>query len=151
MERVPAQAGQDNETLSCLLDANVVSELTRDRSEPRVIAFLSEQPDLWIFTLVLHELEYGLELLPHGARRDGLEAVFTAFVAEYGESILPLDRMAARWAGRFRAGSHRSGRVLDLGDALIAGTARAHELSLATRNVRDFDRLDLEVTNPWGA
>lgn len=134
-----------------LLDTNVVSELTRDRPEPRVIAFLSEQPDLWLSTLVLHELEYGLELLPHGARRDGLEAVLTAFVAEYEDRIFPLDRMAARWAARFRADSHRSGRVLDLGDALIAGTARAHELSLATRNVRDFDRLDLEVTNPWGA
>ena len=69
---------------------------------------------------------------------------------EEGEDrVLPLDRMAAGWAVRFRADSHRSGRVLDPGDALIAGTARAHDLSLATRNVRDFGRLDIEVTDPW--
>ena len=132
-----------------LLDTNVVSELTRDRPDPRVVAFLSAQPDLWLSTLVLHELEYGLELLPSGARRDGLGAVLSAFIAEYEDRILPLDRMAAGWAARFRARAHRSGRVLDLGDALIAGTARAHDLSLATRNFRDFDRLDVEVTDPW--
>ena len=132
-----------------ILDTNVVSELTRDRPEPRVIAFLSEQPDLWLSTLVLHELEYGLVLLPPGARRDGLGAALAAFIAGVRGSHPPLDRMAAGWAARFRARAHRSGRVLDLGDALIVGTARAHDLSLATRNVRDFDRLDVEVTNPW--
>ena len=132
-----------------LLDTNVVSELTRDRPAPRLISFLSEQPDLWLSTLVLHELEYGLELLPPGARRDGLGTVLTAFIAEYDDRILPLDRIAAEWAARFRARAHRSGRVLDLGDALIAGTAKAHDLSLATRNVRDFDRVDVDVVNPW--
>ena len=132
-----------------LLDTDLVSELTRDRPDPLVIGFLSEQPDLWLSALVLHELEYGLDLLPSGARRDGLGAVLAAFIAQYEDRILPLDRMAAGWAARFRARAHRSGRVLDLRDALIAGTARAHDLSLATRNFRDFDRLDVEVTNPW--
>ena len=75
--------------------------------------------------------------------------MLAAFVAKYEDRILPLDRMAAGWAARFRARVHRSGRVLDPGDALIAGTARAHDLSLATRNVRDFDRLHVKVTNPW--
>ena len=61
-----------------LLDTNVVSELTRDRPDPRVVAFLSAQPDLWLSTLVLHELEYGLELLPAGSRREGLDGHFAA-------------------------------------------------------------------------
>lgn len=132
-----------------LLDTNVVSELTRDRPERRVIAFLSEQPELWLPTLVVHELEFGLQLLPPGTRRDGLRAVMGAFITEYEDRIVPLDRIGAEWAARFRARTHRSGRVLDLGDALIAGTAKAHNLSLATRNVRDFDGLDVDVTNPW--
>lgn len=42
-----------------------------------------------------------------------------------------------------------AGRVLDLGDALMAGTAKAHDLKLATRNVADFGSLDLDVVNPW--
>ena len=53
------------------------------------------------------------------------------------------------WAASFRAQARRSGRTLDLGDALIAGIARANDFALATRNVRDFDGLDLEVINPW--
>ena len=72
-----------------------------------------------------------------------------AFVAEYEDLVLPLDRMAAAWAARLRARAQRSGRVVDLGDALIAGTARAHDLSIATRNVRDFERMEVEVTDPW--
>ena len=78
--------------------------------------------------LRLHELGFGLGRLPPGARRGAFRAVLTAFVAEYEDRILPLDRIATTWAARFRAERHRSGRVLDLGDALIAGTARAPRL-----------------------
>ena len=56
---------------------------------------------------------------------------------------------AAVWAARFRAQARGLGRTLDLGDALIAGTARSHELTIATRNVRDFAGLDVNVVNPW--
>jgi len=62
---------------------------------------------------------------------------------------LPLDRIGAERAAQFRAQAHRSGRVLDLGDALIAGTAKVHSLSVATRNVGDFADLDVDVINPW--
>ena len=54
-----------------------------------------------------------------------------------------------RWAVLNRARPHRSGRVLDLGDARIAGTAIANDLSVAIRNVRYFDGLGLEVIDPW--
>lgn len=46
-------------------------------------------------------------------------------------------------------GTRSAGRALDLGDALIAGTAKAHDLKLVTRNVADFGGLDLDVVNPW--
>ena len=58
-------------------------------------------------------------------------------------------RVGVEWAARFRAQAQRSGRTLDLGDALIAGTAKTHDLAIATRNVRDFDALDVKVVNPW--
>ena len=132
-----------------LLDTNVVSELTRDTPHPRVIAFLAEQNDVWLSAIVIHELEYGLQLLTRGHRSDRLRAMQSNIVSEYEDRILPLDRTAAEWAAHFRAHARRSGRVLDLGDALIAGTAKAHGLSLATRNIADFDGLDVDVTNPW--
>lgn len=132
-----------------LLDTNVISELTRNAPAPPVVAFLSEHRNLWLSTVVLHELEFGLRLLPLGHRRDRLGTALSKFITEYGDRILPLERTGAEWAAHFRAQAHRAGRVLDLGDALIAGTAKARSLALATRNVADFGSLDLDVANPW--
>ena len=132
-----------------LIDTNVVSELTKASPDPGVVTFLSEQDDLWLSSVVLHELEFGLLSLPEGRRRDDLQQVLSDFVTEFDDRILPLDRIEAEWAARLRAEAHLSGRVLHLGDALIAGTARAHRLSVVTRNVKDFDGLDVNVANPW--
>ena len=132
-----------------LIDTNVVSELTKALPDPGVVAFLSEQDDLWLSSVVLHELEFGLRSLLQGRRRDDLQQVLSDFIAEFDDRILPLERIEAEWAARLRAEAHLSGRVLHLGDALIAGTAKAHGLTVATRNVKDFDGLDVNVANPW--
>ncbi len=63
--------------------------------------------------------------------------------------ILPIRRSEAAQAALLRAQSRRLGRVLHLADALIAGTANAHGLAVATRNAGDFDYLDVAVINPW--
>lgn len=127
----------------------MVSELTRDAPSPHVIGFLADHDDLWLSSIVIHELEYGLRLLPEGRRRDLLTAMVSSIVAIYQDRILTLDRAEAEWSARFRAQERRSGRVLDLGDALIAGTARANDLTIATRNVRDFRFLAVDILNPW--
>ena len=132
-----------------LLDTNVISELTRPAPATPVVAFLAGRDDLRLSTLVLHELEFGLLLLPHGRRRDALRDALSEFIGRYEDCILPVDAAAAAWAARFRAESRQKGSALDLGDALIAGTAKAHNLSVATRNVADFGGLDVVVTNPW--
>ena len=132
-----------------LLDTNVVSELVKPAPEPSVIAFLTSQTDLWLSTIVLHELDFGLNLLPRGRRRDRLSSVLSTFLSEYSDQIIPVDRREAEQAAAMRAQARRLGRVLYLADALIAGTAKAHDLSLATHNVMDFNDLGVEVTNPW--
>ncbi len=132
-----------------VLDTNVVSETTRELPDRRVVEFLDQPFGIWLPSMVVHELEFGLQLLPAGQRRDRLAAAHERILRAYGERILAMDRPAAEWAARFRADARRIGRVLDLGDALIAGTARANDLAIATRNVRDFEGLDVEVVNPW--
>ncbi len=134
-----------------LLDTNVISELTKESPDPRVIEFLSEHENLWLSTIVMHELEFGLQLLPDGSRRYSLQVVLSEFIAEHQDRILPVDRKEAEWAARLRSQARRSGRVLHLGDALIAGTARVHDLSVVTRNTEDFAGLDIRVRNPWEA
>ena len=132
-----------------LLDTNVVSETTKPEPASQVTAFLTAQNDLWLSVIVLHELEFGLQLLLPGRCRDWIAAALSAFVAEYEHRILPIGRQEARSAARFRGQSRRSGRVLHLADALIAGTAQVNGLTIATRNVDDFDGLGVAVTNPW--
>ena len=133
-----------------LLDTNVISELTKDSPDLEVMKFIFEQKDsFWLSPVVLHELEFGLSLLPEGKRRHGLGKRLAEFIIEYQKRILPLGRQEAELAARLRSQARRSGRVLHLGDALIAGTAKTHDLSVATRNVGDFAGLDVKVTNPW--
>lgn len=132
-----------------LIDTNVVSELTRPEPDLNVMAFLDAQPDIWLSTVVLHELEYGLGLLPAGKRRNELLSMIANLVAEYGDRIIPLERAEAQAAAELRVAAKNSGRVLHLGDALIAGTAKMHALTIATRNVADFDGLGVRMANPW--
>lgn len=134
---------------SYLLDTNVVSEITKTRPDPNVAAFVAANQDLWLSSIVVHELEFGLQLLPAGRRRDEKRAAHIEFVTIYQDRILPLERLAAERAAQFRARSLRAGLTVALGDTLIAGTASAYDLAVATRNVRDFGRFAVEVVNPW--
>lgn len=132
-----------------LLDTNVLSEMTRPRPNPQVAEFLATPADLWLASLVVHELEFGLRLMPPGSRRERLQSDLLSLLEGYEDRILPVDRASAEWAARFRADAVRSGRPPDLTDILIAGTAKANDLAVATRNVADFEGLDVEVVNPW--
>ena len=131
------------------LDTNVVSELTKDVQNQRVMTFLREQRDLWLPSVAVHELEYGIQLLPQGQRRNRLRAAIDIIVSSYSDRILPLERTGAEWAALYRAQARREGRQLRLSDALIAGIAKANDLTIATRNVRDFDGLGVPIVNPW--
>ena len=132
-----------------LLDTNVISELTKDVPEPRVVSFLVGRDDVWVSSVLIHEVEYGVRLLPQGSRRARLSAMHAGILSAYAHRILPLDRIGAEWAAEFRVNAMRTGHPIDMGDALVAGIARANALTVATRNVKDFGNLDVEVINPW--
>ena len=132
-----------------LLDTNVISELTRDIPDPQVVDFLTERDDVWVSSILIHEVEYGVRLLPQGTRRNWLSAMQAAILSEYAHRVLPLDRSGAEWAAEFRATARRSGRVVDMGDALVAGIARANALTVATRNLAHFRPFNVEVFSPW--
>ncbi len=134
-----------------LLDTNVISELASSAPDSNVLNFLSANDDLWIPVIALYEIEYGLRILPHGRRRRRLESAMSAFIEQYADRILRIDREAAECAGALCADAKLSGRRLDASDALIAGAAKARGLTVATRNVKDFDYLDIAVANPWTA
>lgn len=132
------------------VDTNVISEVVKPAPHPRVIAFFARADAVfWMPSLVVYELEYGLAILPPGRRRDSLRALIDHILLEYQDRILPLERTGAEWAALYQSQIRRAGREPNLADMLIAATAKSHDLTLSTRNVRDFDRLDIPIVNPW--
>ncbi len=132
-----------------LLDTNVVSEGMKPKPNPLVLAFLVETRDHWLSVVTLHELEYGVKILPPGNRREGIAVTVGNIASRYRDRILPVDRDIAERAAELRARARALGRVLESPDSIIAATAAAEDLCLATRNVSDFDGLDLDLVNPW--
>ncbi len=133
-----------------VLDTNVISEAARPRPEPRVMDFLrARSGSLWLPVVAIHEVEYGAFRLARGRRRDRLVHFVTVLERRYRGRMLDVTRRAAFEAARIRAEAERGGRAVQLADALIAGTARAASLGLATRNTRDFRGLGIELLNPW--
>lgn len=133
-----------------LLDTNVVSEMLKPAPDPDVIEFLrATHSSLWLSVVVLYELEYGVSLLPAGRRHRRLATLVAGIAANYDDRILPVDGEAATRAARFSARARRAGSPAQTGDALIAGTAEARSLVVATRNTKHFAPFDVESVNPW--
>ncbi len=132
-----------------LLDTNVISELVKPAPDKNVVEFLSTMDSAWLSIISLHELTYGLELLPKGKRYAELNEKLRQLLSEYSDWIIPVNQSEANQAALFRVQAKNQGRVIRLADALIAGTAKVHDLSVVSRNVDDFLGIDVEVVNPW--
>jgi predicted nucleic acid-binding protein len=137
--------------MSVLLDTNVISELVKGTPNANVLAFVSQARSAWIPVITVHELEFGIARLPKGKKRAVLEAKVAHALTQYKERVLPITHREALEAALMRAEARGRGRALHLADALIAATAKEHGLTLATRNVCDFDHLGIDVVNPWTA
>ncbi|HKU96768.1 MAG TPA: type II toxin-antitoxin system VapC family toxin [Vineibacter sp.] len=138
--------------MSFLLDTNVVSEWTKPRPDHAVVAWLAELDEDRVFLSVVTvaELRHGIQRLPMGARRHRLDEWLTRQLPlRFEARILAIDVETADMWGRVMARGQASGRPIGPMDAFIAATAERHDLTLATRNVSDFDALGIRLTNPW--
>ena len=137
-----------------ILDTNVLSALMRTSPDLAVMAWLDRQPadSVWVTSITVFETRFGLALLAKGRRRLGLERAFEQVLDEdLGNRVLDFDSLAAAAAAQLAADRQRSGRAADLRDTLIAGIAQARRATIATRNTRHFEGLDVPVVNPWTA
>ena len=135
-----------------ILDTNVLSALMRTAPDTAVVNWLDRQPadSVWVTSITVFEARFGLALLPKGRRRSGLERAFDrVLIEDLSNRILALDEMAAATAAQLAADRQRSGRPVDLRDTLIAGIAQSRRATIATRNARHFEGLDVPVVDPW--
>ena len=135
-----------------VLDTNVVSELLRPSPDRTVETWVADRPaaDLYFSAVGEAELRYGVAILPAGRRRDALASAIEAILREdFDERILPFDSAAARAYATIAAARRAAGRTASPSDCQIAAIARSSRMAVATRNVRDFDDMGIELLDPW--
>jgi predicted nucleic acid-binding protein len=132
-----------------VLDTNIVSELMKAMPDEAVRRWLLELEDTELTTtaVTVAEIEFGLRRLPDGRRREDLTFRFDAFISAL--AVLHLDDVAARETGRLRALREALGLSAQPSDMMIAGIALAVGAGFATRNIKDFAGLPIDLFDPW--
>ncbi|RFF27815.1 MULTISPECIES: type II toxin-antitoxin system VapC family toxin [unclassified Wenzhouxiangella] len=135
-----------------LLDTNVLSELMKARPQAGVIAWLNEMEttQLWLSTITIAELEYGLQVMPGGERKTMLKHRFDGFVdSAFSGRVLGFGFRPAVIYGEIMSHRRSEGRPMSVPDGQIASIALSRGLKLATRNTRDFQDCGLDLINPF--
>ncbi len=137
-----------------LLDTNVVSEMMRPHPEPRVARFLDgiANEGLHLSAITVWEILNGIGRLDREHRREDLTGRFRGLVnAVFAGRILDWSAADAAQCARIMEERRRRGEPLDrqLPDAMVAGTAASHGLTIVTRNDRDFRNTGVATVNPW--
>ena len=137
-----------------VLDTNVISEIRLRRPDSNVVAWLAQQDhaELFLCVPVVAELSYGgYRILVRDGNSGHLDALSALVNQQFRNKILSNDVASALKFGEVMAKRMAAGRPVGPMDAMIAAICIVHGAKLATRNVRDFDGLDLGLVNPFEA
>ena len=140
--------------MSVLVDTNVVSELIRQSPDPAVAGWTAahDLEELFFSAVGEAELRYGAAIMAAGRRRESLVAEIERFLSEaFDNRILPFDSAAACAYADIAARRRSAGRPTQPADCQIAAIARSRGMTVATRNVRDFGDMGIDVVDPWTA
>ncbi len=136
-----------------VLDTNVVSEAMKLSSNPDVVAWIDAQvaDTLYLSSITLAELLFGINSLPAGRRKEALAATLDGLLGAFGQRVLPFDGDVARTYADIVARARAAGQGLPIPDGYIAATAAAHGYAVATRDTAPFIAAGVRVINPWTA
>ena len=138
--------------MSFLLDTCVLSEIVKPQPNAGLVNWLAKQNSntLFISSLTLGELSKGIAKLAEGQRKAFLaDWLNTQVMQNFSSRVLDLDAAVALEWGATQAESEAMGKTLPLMDSLIAATAKTHQLTLVTRNMKDMQLVGLKLLNPW--
>jgi predicted nucleic acid-binding protein len=135
-----------------IIDTNVVSELMRAAPAPSVAAWaVATDSQLFLTTLTVAEIRYGIARLPDGARKQSITSAADRLLTTFSHRIVSFDLAAANSYGDLVARREARGCPISVFDAQIAAVCQAHNASLATRNIKDFEATGIAVIDPWNA
>jgi toxin FitB len=132
--------------MTCLCDTNIISELARTQPNPGVLEWSASITSFTLSVITLEEITYGLNAKPNPR----IQNWFQQFLSTYCQTI-PISSEIAQYAGELRGTLRAQGITRSQADMLIAATAHIHQLTLITRNIRDFEGCEIELLNPFSA
>lgn len=135
-----------------LLDTCVLSELVKKKPDHNVVEWISciEEAKLFVSVLTIAEIHKGSEKLPESKRREKLLRWVDEDLRErFRGRILSFDLQTAAVWGKMQAKAEMSGKTMPIIDGMIAATASAHNLAVATRNISDMKSSGVMLINPW--
>jgi predicted nucleic acid-binding protein len=138
--------------MNYLLDTNAISEASKKKPDASFMEWFTETDELTMFTscIVLGEIKRGVSLIQDKERYERLNSLLTEILLQFDGRIINVDNQVSfLWAELLAAGQ-LAGQTPPVIDTLIAAQCIAHDLTLVTRNVRDFEQFtDLTVHAPW--
>lgn len=134
-----------------VLDTNVVSEAMKPQPDAAVRTWLNDQAaeTLYLSSVTLAELLYGIGALPAGKRRNMLTRVLDGLLELFQDRILPFDTEAARRYAELAVRARTSGRSVPTPDGYIAAIAASRGFIVASRDTAPYEAGGLVVINPW--
>lgn len=136
--------------MSYLVDTNVLSELAKAKPDAKVVAWLRDnEPKLYVSSISIGELRKGVESLPTGKRKAGLQTWLNGICQRMEGRILSFNTSTSHVWGQLVARWEKSGHTVPALDSQLAATASRHGLTMVTRNVDDFKSTGLKVLNPF--
>jgi len=140
--------------VSFLLDTNVLSETMRPCPDAGVLDWLQnvDEDSVFISVASIAEIQRGVSLMETGRRRKLIaQWLEVDLPVRFDGRLLTIDVRIARAWGELTVLASRAGGMLHPMDGFFAATAAVHELTLVTRNVRDFTSIGIPLLNPWSA
>lgn len=136
-----------------VLDTNVVSEAMKPEPDAAVRDWLDEQvaETLYISSVTVAELLFGIGALPNGRRKQKLAAALDGMLPLFEGRILAFDTDAARHYADLAVAARKAGKGFPTPDGYIAATAAAHGFTVATRDASAFDAAGIPIIDPWTA
>lgn len=134
-----------------LLDTNVVSEAMKPAPDDTVRAWLDEQAaeTLYLSSVTIAELMFGIGALPDGKRKDRLNEALNGVMELFADRVLPFDIDAARHYADLAVKARAAGKGFPTPDGYIAAIAAARGFAVATRDTSAFVAAGVEVIDPW--
>lgn len=130
--------------MTFLCDTNIISELVRLQPNSGVLKWAALAPAIVLSAITVEEIFYGLTFKPNSR----IQIWFESFLENNCE-VLPITIEIAKRSGELRGQLRLSGKTHTQADMIIAATAQIHQLTLVTRNIRDFDGCGIPLLNPF--